>query len=146
MGQPPDTGRLMEWSMGNYVCCMHPGAAYLSQHQLTAAPPQTRVPGSALCWLPAPKTPALYRVVKTYGMGLSDFCTALLFQYTYTPQSGRFFFFFLFLSCCLKARGGSLGKSKCAGGHFPISEWSLWKLINVFIALWKSSKTLCKGS
>lgn len=22
MGQPPDMGRLMEWSMGNYVCCM----------------------------------------------------------------------------------------------------------------------------
>lgn len=22
MGQPPDMGRLMEWSAGNYVCCM----------------------------------------------------------------------------------------------------------------------------
>lgn len=66
MGQPPDTGRLMEWSMGNYVCCMHPGADYLSQHQLTAAPLQTWVPGSVLCSLSAPKTSALYRVAKTW--------------------------------------------------------------------------------
>lgn len=66
MGQPPDMGRLMEWSMGNYVCCM-PG---LEGRQCVQA--LTSEPASAHHCFPPEVGPGLPSVLTASPQNVSN--------------------------------------------------------------------------